>query len=154
MYLYLVQHAEAVSEGIDPSRGLSEKGMNDIKKISHFISGIQMHIHQIFHSGKKRALQTAQVLSTQLNMENRISEAEGLSPMDNPETWYSKINNSNENVMLVGHLPHMAKLASMLLCGNQDNTAVQFETACIVCLIKDDEKQWSCDWIVKPGMIH
>jgi phosphohistidine phosphatase len=154
MYLYLVQHAEAVTEEIDPSRGLSEKGMDDIKGISRYISGMNMIVHEIFHSGKKRALQTAQVLATHLKIEHKVTEADGLSPMDEPEIWLSKINDINKNVMLVGHMPHMAKLASLLLCGNKVRKAVNFEMGSIVCLRKDDEQHWSTDWIMKPKMIH
>ncbi len=154
MYIYLVQHAEAVTEDIDPSRGLSEKGMDDIKGIARYISGMNMKVHEIYHSGKKRALQTAQVLATHLKIEHKVTEADGLSPMDEPEIWLSKINDSNKNVMLVGHMPHMATLASLLLCGNKENKAVHFEMGCIVCLLRDDEQHWSTDWIVKPKMIQ
>jgi phosphohistidine phosphatase len=153
MYLYLVQHAEAISKDIDPSRGLSEKGIDDIKRVSQYITGMDMGVHDIFHSGKKRALQTAQILAAHLKIEDRVTEADGLSPMDEPEVWFSKITALNINVMLVGHLPHMAKLASLVLCGNKDNKAVNFEMGCIVCLRMDDEQHWSTDWIVKPGMV-
>ncbi len=153
MYLYLVQHAEAISKDIDPSRGLSEKGMDDIKRVSQYISGMDLDVHEIFHSGKKRALQTAQVLAADLNIENRVTAADGLSPMDEPEVWFSKINDLNKNVMLVGHLPHMAKLASLVLCGKKDNKAVNFEMGCIVCLSMDNEQHWSTDWILKPKTI-
>lgn len=154
MYLYLVQHAEAVSKDIDPSRGLSEKGMDDIKRISQYISGLGIYIHEIFHSGKKRAHQTAQVLATHLKIEDNISETDGLSPMDGPEIWFSKVNNLNKNVMLVGHMPHMAKLVSLFLCGNTDKKTIDFEMGCVVCLSRDDDLSWSTDWIIKPKMIN
>ncbi len=62
MYLYLVQHAEALSKEEDPSRSLSKKGIKDIKKIASFSRGLKVAIHQIVHSGKMRALPTAQLL--------------------------------------------------------------------------------------------
>jgi phosphohistidine phosphatase len=74
--------------------------------------------------------------------------------MDEPETWFSKINNFNQNVMLVGHLPYMAKLASLFLCGNKDNKAVNFEMGCILCLRQEDDQNWTTDWIIKPRMIN
>jgi len=36
MFLYLVQHAEAKKEEEDPARGLSEKGLQDIKKMAAY----------------------------------------------------------------------------------------------------------------------
>ncbi len=154
MYLYLVQHADAVSKEIDPTRGLSEQGMVDIKRVSRYISGLDMNVHEIFHSGKKRALQTAQILASHLNIKDAVRETDGLSPMDEPESWFSKINNLNQNVMLVGHLPYMAKLASLFLCGNKDNKAVNFEMGCILCLRQEDDQNWTTDWIIKPRMIN
>ena len=56
--------------------------------------------------------------------------------------------------MLVGHLPHMAKLASLVLCGNTDKKVIDFEMGCIVCLSRDDDLSWSTDWIIKPKMIN
>ena len=153
MYLYLVQHAEAVSKDIDPSRGLSDQGMDDINRVSRSISGLDIDVHEIFHSGKKRALQTAQVLASHLQIEDKVTEVDGLSPMDEPDVWFSKINTLNKNLMLVGHLPHMAKLASLVICGKKDNKAVNFEMGCIVCLSRDDDLNWSTDWIIKPKMI-
>lgn len=153
MYLYLVQHAEAVSKDIDPSRGLSDQGMKDINRVSRYISGLGIHVHEIFHSGKKRALQTAQILASQLHITDKVKEIDGLSPMDDPETWFSEITGLNQNIMLVGHLPYMARLASLFLCGNKDNNAVHFEMGCIVCLNRDNDLNWSTDWIIKPKMI-
>ena len=91
MYIYLVQHAEAVSKDIDPSRGLSERGMDDIERVSKYISAVGMDVHKIFHSGKKRALQTAQVLAAHLKIKDTVTDVDGLSPMDEPEVWFSKI---------------------------------------------------------------
>ncbi len=154
MYIYLVQHAEALSKDIDPSRGLSEKGMDDITRVSRYISGLDIDIQEILHSGKKRAYQTAQVLATHLKIEDNIKETDGLSPMDDPAIWFSKLNDLNKNVMLVGHMPHMAKLSALILCGPTDKKAIEFEMGCIVCLHRDDDQTWSIDWIVKPKIIN
>ncbi len=42
MFLYLVQHAEAKPESEDPQRGLSERGMKDIKKVASFIGKLSL----------------------------------------------------------------------------------------------------------------
>lgn len=151
MFLYLVQHVEAVSKEEDPSRSLSDKGIGDIKKIAAFISGMKIEVQQILHSGKIRALQTAQILSDHMPGVN-ISEMDGLAPMDDPAIWLGRISKLNNNVMLVGHLPHMAKLAGLVLCGGEKNV-VNFEMGCVVCLRKTDDGHWALEWILKPGMV-
>ncbi|MCZ2845213.1 MAG: histidine phosphatase family protein [Candidatus Bathyarchaeota archaeon] len=63
MKLYLVQHAEAKQEEEDPARPLSEKGWENLDKISDFLKGKDIKVSKIFHSGKLRAKQTAEKLS-------------------------------------------------------------------------------------------
>ena len=137
MLLYLVQHAEANPEENDPSRGLSEKGLSDIRKTAHHAAGLSIKIIQIFHSGKKRARQTAQILAENLNPDKGIAESDGLAPMDEPEIWAQRLLSAVEDIILVGHLPHMGKLAALLICGDKDKKAVNFKMAGIVCLKKN-----------------
>lgn len=149
MFLYLVQHAEAKPEHEDPQRGLSEKGLNDIKKIASFLSKLNLELDEIFHSTKLRAKQTAQVLSDTLKV--KCTETEGLAPLDDPEIWANKLNETTKSIMLVGHLPHLGHLASLLLCGDKEKNIVTFRMAGIVCLKK--ENNWSVNWMIIPEII-
>lgn len=151
MFIYLVQHAEAKPESEDPQRGLSEKGMNDIRKIASFISKLNIHAEEIFHSGKLRAEQTAKVLAEALKIKS--SQAEGLAPLDDPEIWADKLKNIDRSIMLVGHLPHLGRLASLLLCGDKEKNVISFKMAGVVCL-KREERYWSLSWMVIPEIIQ
>lgn len=153
MYLYLVQHAEAMSKEEDPSRSLSEKGIEDIKKVAAYAKRMDLAVHQIAHSGKMRALQTAQVIEEHITVDMHVLEADGLAPMEDPEIWNERLSHIHNDMMLVGHLPHLARLASLLLCGKKDGNVVNFEMGCVVCLHKPEAGDWSVDWIIKPGMI-
>jgi len=155
MNLYLVQHAEARSEQEDPERSLTEKGWNDIRKVSSFIAkqtGIQ--VNRILHSGKTRARQTAEALAEQLKPVQGIRIADGLDPLANPLTWAKRLDDMDEDIMLVGHLPHLSKLAALLLCGNENKEIVKFQNAGVVCLGKDEYCAWSVQWIVIPKILQ
>lgn len=154
MLLYLVQHAEAMSKEEDPSRSLSEQGIEDIKRVAAYAKKLNLAVHQIAHSGKMRALQTAQVLEEHITVDMHVLEADGLAPMDDPEIWYDRVSGMKHDIMLVGHLPHLAGLASLLLCGNRDRNIVTFEMGCIVCLRRPDDGGWAVDWMIKPGMVR
>lgn len=151
MLLYLVQHAEAVSREEDPSRGLSEKGVGDIKRVAAFVKGLNIEVRQIVHSGKKRALETAGVLADFVKTDTGIVESDGLSPKDDPGIWSGRIAALDRDVMLVGHLPHLAGLAAMLL--SSDKNMVEFENAGIVCLKRSEDRSWAVDWVIKARMI-
>ncbi len=150
IYVYLIQHAEAKPESEDPQRGLSEKGLNDIRKISSYLTKINIHAEEIFHSGKLRAKQTAQVLAEALKIKS--SQSDGLAPLDEPEIWANRLKNLDKSVILVGHLPHLGRLASLLLCGDGERSVVSFKNAGVVCL-KRSEGVWSLSWIIIPEII-
>ena len=154
MFVYLVQHAEAKSEQEDPSRSLSEKGMHDFTKVASHASQYNLKIHMIFHSSKSRAKQTAEVLSSRLKPAKGISEVDGLAPLDDPAIWAQRLKEIPEDVILVGHLPHLDKLSSLLLCGDKDKNIVSFKMAGIVCLKRTDEESYALQWMVTPEIVN
>ncbi len=153
MLLYLVQHAEAKKEEEDPERGLTDKGFKDIARTAIFAAERCVKVIAIHHSGKKRAMQTAQILSDHLKPQKGIVQIDGLAPMDDPGIWAGRLAKMNEDVMLVGHLPYMAKLAGLLLAGDKEKMFVDFKMAGIVCLKRLDDGKWVMEWMVVPEMI-
>ena len=154
MKLYLVRHGEHVSEDLDPRRPLSEKGLRDVRRVGEFLIGQKdFRVEQIFHSPKQRALETAQALAKYLNPAKGVFESEGLLPMDDPSDWAYRISQTREDTMLVGHLPFMARLASLLLCGRFDVVDVDFQTGSVVCLERKVSGGWMLVWSVNPGLL-
>ncbi len=153
MLLYLVQHADAKREEEDPKRGLSEKGLQDIKKVTLYASKLNIKVVQVFHSTKLRAKQTADVLSEALKPEKCISEKDGLSPMDDPKIWADRIKGITDSSVLVGHLPNLARLASLLLCNDAEKNVISFRMAGIVCLNRDEKGAWSLQWMITPEVV-
>ena len=113
MNIYLVQHADAKPEKEDPSRPLSEKGLQDIARVASYVATLNIEVHKIFHSTKLRARQTAEVLLENLKPKGGISEADGLSPLDDPNIWAERLRSINEDSIIIGHLP---LLGNSLLC--------------------------------------
>ncbi len=66
MKLYLVQHAKAASKQADPQRPLTEEGRRDIQKVASFIRPLGLGLDYLWHSGKKRAAETAEILAEAL----------------------------------------------------------------------------------------
>lgn len=151
MYLYLVQHGEAQPEAEDPSRGLTEKGAEDTRKCACSVKGMNVNVAAIFHSGKKRALQTARIIEQEICTGRILSETDGLAPNDDPGIWAARLSGMEEDTVLVGHLPHLARLAALLLCGNRDGSVIDFVNSGIICLRRSPEGNWNVNWIRKPG---
>lgn len=153
MRLYLVQHGEAKDEKEDPERPLSEKGVRDVRKTASFVSiNTGMAVGSVYRSGKLRAAQTAGIFAEYLRPLKGVSEMDGLAPMDDPAVWAGRLETEETDVMMAGHLPHLAGLASLLLCGNPDAGLINFRMGGVVCL-KREGGRWSVEWMIVPDMI-
>jgi phosphohistidine phosphatase len=151
MKLYLVQHANALSKEQDPQRPLSEKGTRDVSKVADFLKGLDINIEALWHSGKTRAAQTARILGGALGKGDGL-EYEGLAPNDDVQNIARQISSAGADIMIVGHLPFLSKLTSLLLVGDASADIVQFNQAGVVCLQSDDAK-WSLSWILTPQLL-
>lgn len=148
MKIYLVQHGKQNPEELDPNEGLSDKGKSDAEKVAHFLARANIKPEKIFHSVKLRAKETAEILSNELG--TKAEEKEGLKPMDDVALWIEKL---EDGLMLVGHLPFLQKFSSLLITGNSEKPAVNFHQAGVVCMLKDEEKQWRIDFIITPEVL-
>jgi len=152
MRVYLVQHGEAVSKEENQDRPLSEKGATDVRKVGDFLyQHARLLIPEILHSGKLRAAETADMLARCLNAV--YDAGPDLQPDDDPGLWFEHLAARNKDVMLVGHLPHMERLASLLLCGDADRCVVTFRNAGVVCLERDEENAWHLNWVFTPDLL-
>lgn len=152
MFVYLGQHGEAEREEVDPARPLTEKGRNDVRKVALFTAGAHVRVERIFHSGKLRARQTAEILGGVLKPSS-IMGTDGLAPLDDPTIWAQRLQETTKDIMLIGHLPHLQRLAAVLLCGTTEKKAVAFAMGGIVTLERDDAGMWSLCWMVIPDLI-
>jgi phosphohistidine phosphatase len=57
-----------------------------------------------------------------------------------------------DSVMIVGHMPYMSRLASLLINGIAAETAFVFGIAAVACL-RRDRGAWSLLWLLTPEMI-
>jgi phosphohistidine phosphatase len=153
MFLYLVQHAEAKREEEDPARDLTAQGLSDIRRVAGFAGKLPLAVSRILHSGKTRALRTAEVLAASLDPAKGVAAADGLAPLDPPGIWAERISSLTENLMLVGHLPHLARLAAMLLCGDPEIGVVNFQMGGLVCLKRGETGRWAVAWMVVPEVL-
>lgn len=150
MALYLVQHGRSLPRDKDPEQGLSEEGIADLRRIAGVAAGYGVRPAVIWHSGKKRALQTAQILEAALHPAKGVEAVDGLNPLDDVRQFADRID-SNENVMLVGHLPFMERLTSYLVTGSVDMRVFRFQNGGIVCMDFDPElRSWFIKWALMP----
>lgn len=139
MHLYLVRHAIAVEHGAagykDADRPLTEEGIERMQKaargLEHFIDPPDL----IVSSPYLRAKQTAEILAVALQSRDGIAEWSMITPASAPANAIAPINEQsaiNNSLMLVGHEPHISRLASLLLGTKTD--AIQFKKGAVCAL--------------------
>ena len=148
MPLYLVQHGVAFAEDINPDRPLTLEGKEATDASASFMAGRGVDISEIVHSGKTRALETATLFADRLGQGIAVTEVKNLSPNDDVAILAKGLSGA-ANLMVVGHLPYLSRLASLLLAGNPDQPIVSFKNSGVVCL---DEGQdgWVLCWAFVP----
>lgn len=114
MKVILIQHGDAKPENVDPSRPLSEKGEMQVKKAAEFLKRLSFYPDVILHSGKKRALETAEIICFALGG-IRLEERSGMGPNDDIGPLYGDIMRETRSILVVGHQPFLGKLVSALL---------------------------------------
>lgn len=150
MELYLMQHGEASSKDEDPDRPLTDRGRAEVERVARVAARVDVAPYEVRHSGKTRARQSAEILARALGVGAR--EAPGLAPNDDPATTRAEIEGLEEQVALVGHLPHLDRLASLLVAGDPERGVVAFENGGLVALVRD-EAGWRVRWIATPGLV-
>lgn len=154
MHLYLVQHGAAKSEAEDPQRGLTVEGRRAVERVAEFLTPLGLEIHRIEHSDKLRARQTAEILAAQLRPAEGTKQVSGLAPNDDIGPVTARVQTEIKNLMLVGHLPFLSRLAARLLGATGDRTVVQFQMGGVVRLDRDESGNWAVRWFLVPGLLE
>ncbi len=154
MKLYLVQHGEACAKEVDPDRPLTEQGKDDISRLAAFLGRAGIHVDRVMHSGKLRAVQTAEPLATVVAPGVRPESSGKLRPNDDPKAFEFQSDSGDEDTLVVGHLPFMAKLVSHLVVDDENRLITAYQPGSVVCLGRDASAQWQIHWMIRPELLR
>jgi phosphohistidine phosphatase len=147
----LVQHGQARPEDEDPQRPLTDRGTDDVTWVAHWaIDRFGVRPSRIIHSGKTRARETAEIWGRLSGVDPEGGE--GLAPNDDPTMWVRQLASETADVMLVGHMPHVAKLANLLLSGDADRQLVGFRPGGLVA-VERTESGWTVTLVLPPSAV-
>jgi len=152
MQLYLVRHGEAYSQEENPERPLNDYGKQEVAKIGQFLKKTDIPIDYIYHSDKRRAKETAQILSQHLSMVHNVDHLSCLDPEENIEKLTNTIAYLKDNTLLVGHLPNLELLCSFLLTQTYQKPIILLHTAAVACL-KFEDPNWILKWLINPSLL-
>lgn len=152
MAIYLVQHGLSLAKEHDPAQGLSPEGIKEVRLIADVAANYGIRVESIVHSGAARAKQTAEILESALESSRGVSVRKGIAPQDDVGPIAAKLD-PESNMMLVGHLPFMERLVSVLTTGSTEFRPFKFQNGGVVCLDRDhDDEKWYVKWALMPDI--
>ena len=148
MRLYLVQHGPAKTEDEDRERPLTDEGVAIVRRVARdAVERFGVRVARVIHSGKARTRQTAEAWGELLDTD--VEQEDALAPNDDPATWVARLDGETEDLMLVGHLPHLARLTGLLVTGTSDHSVVSFRQGGLVGLERADTG-WVVSVVLPP----
>ena len=154
MRLYLAQHGPAAAKEVDPDRPLTEDGAAAVGRVASFLQRRNPNVEALEHSGKTRARETAEILSAAFGGVEPAPRA-GLAPNDDVEPVSDELARRDGDLLLVGHLPFLSRLAALLLTADAQPAPVTFVPGGVVCLERSgDPASWSIAWAVTPDLLE
>jgi phosphohistidine phosphatase len=154
MRIYLVQHGEAVPKAADPQRPLSADGAGAVRRVAGFLRPLGLSVGAVWHSGKARACQTAEILAPALAAEHAVARREGLGPKDPVHPVARAIETADQDLMVVGHLPFLSRLCARLVAEDEDAGVVAFQYGAVACLDRHAELGWAVRWMLPPALLQ
>ena len=151
MRVYLMRHGEAEPAG---ERPLTAQGRQHVERVAR--AAVRAHVHpkHIYHSGKLRAQQTAEILAQHLGHTD-LRQVPGLNPNDDPDEAHRLADSRSGGVMFVGHLPHLERFASSLLLEDDSSPLVLFPPAGMACLERNPTtRHWLLRWMITPETLE
>lgn len=153
MRLYLMRHGEVMSDVVDPARPLSAKGRREVAAVAAFLGQAGVRVQRVFHSGKTRARETAELLAQAILADGSPEALSGLHPNDPVEPFSAELAGWNADTAVVGHLPFLGLLAGALTAA-PGPVPVAFSAGAVVCLEKTGVGRFQLVWMVAPELLR
>jgi phosphohistidine phosphatase len=145
----LVRHGTAAPSPDDRVRPLTPAGRAEVEATARGLQAHGVHVAEIRHSGLARARETAEILAASLGALQGVHATAGLAPEDDPAIVAAELELTAAPLMLVGHLPHLARLTATLV-GDAATERIHFAPATAVAL-RRHAGGWRLDLVVAPG---
>jgi phosphohistidine phosphatase len=160
MNLYLMRHAHALDVGEagikrDRDRPLSRKGTEIAREVAQFLTRHDIKLDLIATSPLVRARQTAGIIAGEQG-DIPLEICPAMAPAELHEDILHWLHHCPfDSVMLVGHMPDLSELASVLIC-KQPPAGLAFKKAAVCRIVFDHRPtagHGALEWLLPPSLI-
>jgi len=149
--IYLMRHADAISDEVDPVRPLSPRGREQVARVCELLRPVaDFAPDEIWHSPLARSRETAALLAAGLQLTAPLLLKPGIEPDDDPLKVAAILGAETKAVAVVGHEPLLGVLASVMVHGPRPGVYYPFPKAAVLALTRDDGT-WRAQWLVRSA---
>jgi phosphohistidine phosphatase len=149
MMLYLMRHGDARDGFDDARRALSKDGVREAELAGEFLKRSGARVGAIYHSTLLRSGQTAEIVARALGLTENLHERCDLLPGDSVLLFadgLEKLEIGEAGAIVVGHLPFVEDLASLLLSGSESGVSIRFTTGSLIGL---ERFGFTNEWVLR-----
>jgi phosphohistidine phosphatase len=154
MILYLMRHANAglfrENPALDAKRSLVKEGKDQCMLMARMLGALKAQVDVIVASPLKRALQTAQLVGTELGYDAKVEVSDGLRPTADFAAFQNMLVKyaDREGVLAVGHNPVLFQFLGRLITGN-GGASIRLRKASIA-RVDLDRHPPRLQWLIDP----
>ncbi len=141
MRIYILRHGiaeDAPAGGSDANRALTQEGKQKLRAVLERARRAGVRPALILTSPLKRALETAEIAASILEVSGDLVRTNALAPNSSPErVWKEMRAQKAEEILLAGHEPLLSTLVAFLL--GCDALMVRMKKGALVCVDADAE---------------
>ncbi len=160
MRVFLLRHAEAAPGEPDALRDLTPRGQKQVADLAKGAGRVPLElIEAIEHSSLVRSVRTAQLLRLATGSRLPLKVLRGLEPAADPVATALQLAKARQSRLLVGHNPHLASLAALLLGLPAGDQAIRFRKSGLMALERTGKPtrlqpygSWSLLWMIPPDL--
>ena len=150
MKLYLMRHGEASATKDDTEQVLTPHGKAAIEQLAERLQHEKLQLSQVYHSGKKRAQQTAEIMIRFIAPGLTANVLDNIKPSDDPAFVLPVINSWSENCLITSHLPFIPNLVTLLTRSDSHLGSINYVPGTLICLEKNNDNHWEIIWATAP----
>jgi phosphohistidine phosphatase len=156
MNLYLMRHANAgvprENPALDAKRALVKEGKDQCMMMAHMLSAFKVQVDVIVASPLKRAMQTAQMVGTELGYEGKVEVSPALGLNGSYPDFLKMLARyaDREGVLVVGHNPNLFQFLGRMITGN-GGAAIRMRKGSIA-RVDMDHHPALLRWLIDPRM--
>ncbi len=143
--LILVHHGDAVGPNVDLMRPLSSVGRAAVERLAAAAARKGVKPDAIWHSGKLRARQTAELFWAACNPLATFTAERGLQPDDPPRWIRDQLAGDTRSILIASHMPFLPRLLASLLGARDASAVLAFpQHGCVA--LEADRDDWKELW--------